>query len=384
MKIGIAGPASLHLLKPSLENPEGLPRGYEFPQTSLIIEQLLEFGHEVSLFTLDNTTTFPRVFKGHKLTLHVGRYRPRHRARDFFAVERADLINSMKTARCDVIHAHWTYEFALAALDSGTPSLITLRDWAPTILRLKRDPYRFVRWLMQRRTLHRGRQFTVTSPYLQEKLRRTTGQTAPIIPNGLSSSLFAKRDRLPHTGHPILVSVNNGFGNRKNVQTLLRAFAIVRQSIKSAQLWLIGAEYGDGEVAQRWAEQRRLIGGVHFLGRMEYNDVIRHLSMAHVLVHPSLEESFGMTLVEAMSQGTPVVGGVHSGAVPWVTGDGQAGVLVDVRSPEAIANTIMVLLDQPHLWRKQSRAGLARAAEYFSLKRVVEKYQDEYERILDA
>jgi hypothetical protein len=68
------------------------------------------------------------------------------RAWDLFAQERAGLERAMREDPCDVVHAHWTYEFALAALASGQPTLVTARDWAPTILlmqrRLRLLPYR--------------------------------------------------------------------------------------------------------------------------------------------------------------------------------------------------------------------------------------------------
>ena len=168
---GIAGPASLHLLVSYIEKSNTLPRGYEFPQTAYITQQLLRNGHTVELFTLDRTVPIPRVFHGGQLTIHVGRYRRRHRARDFFRVERADLLNAMKQSKCEIIHAHWTYEFAIGAfLEHGRPCVITLHDWAPTILRLMPDPYRFIRLLMNTYTLRKASNFTVTSPYLPEEV----------------------------------------------------------------------------------------------------------------------------------------------------------------------------------------------------------------------
>jgi glycosyltransferase involved in cell wall biosynthesis len=56
-----------------------------------------------------------------------------------------------------------------------------------------------------------------------------------------------------------------------------------------------------------------------------------------------------MTLIEAMSQGLPVVAGAHAGAVPWVLGHGRAGVLVDVDDPRAIARAVEAVLSQEAL-----------------------------------
>jgi len=47
-----------------------------------------------------------------------------------------------------------------------------------------------------------------------------------------------------------------------------------------------------------------------------------------------------MSLLEAMHAGVPIVGGMHSGGVPWVLANGDAGILVDIRKPPEIARGI--------------------------------------------
>ncbi|MHB8296901.1 MAG: glycosyltransferase, partial [Acidimicrobiales bacterium] len=55
---------------------------------------------------------------------------------------------------------------------------------------------------------------------------------------------------------------------------------------------------------------------------------------------PSLEESFGMTIVEAQLAGIAVIGGLHSGAVPWTLDYNRAGRLVDVRTASGLARAM--------------------------------------------
>jgi len=63
------------------------------------------------------------------------RPRPRHRALDLFAAERAGVRQAMEEDPCDLIHAQWTYEFALAALATGQPTLVTAHDAPWRVLR---------------------------------------------------------------------------------------------------------------------------------------------------------------------------------------------------------------------------------------------------------
>jgi YD repeat-containing protein len=61
------------------------------------------------------------------------------------------------------------------------------------------------------------------------------------------------------------------------------------------------------------------------------------LDTTDILVHPSREESFGMTIAEAQLAGVVVIGGAHSGAVPWTLDYNRAGRLVDVRSTKDLS-----------------------------------------------
>ena len=90
-----------------------------------------------------------------------------------------------------------------------------------------------------------------------------------------------------------------------------------------------------------------------------------------------------MTLIEAMAQGTAVVGGKVSGAVPWVLGEGKAGLLVDVQDPRALADGISAMLTKPSFRQELADAGHKRAWECFRQSQVTERYLDAYRRVLN-
>ncbi len=102
-----------------------------------------------------------------------------------------------------------------------------------------------------------------------------------------------------------------------------------------------------------------------------YND-------AEVLVFPSLEEGFGLPVVEAFGAGLPVVASNVS-AIPEVTGD--AAVLVDPHSPDAIAQAVVSVLDDSDLRESLRARGLARAAR-FTWRRCAEGTWEVYQRLI--
>lgn len=345
---------------------------------TLLVRELLRRGERVVVATLSPDVTEPVSFDGPRLRLHVGPYRSNQRARDAFRIERSAIRDAILHERPDVVHAHWAYEFALGALAAPTPSVITLHDWAPTILHFHRDLYRSVRLGMQVATFARGRLFTAVSPYIAASSARWH-RPANVIPNGLPDEQFLERSRSgPDRRAPHLVSVNTGFGRRKNTTTLLRAFALLRNALPDARLTLIGGGYQAAGPAQRWATANGLESGVTFAGEQPHRALLTRVRAADVLVHPSLEESFGMTLIEAMSQRTPVVAGDRSGAVPWVLDHGRAGLMVDVRDPAAIAAAAHELVTDPDRWHHWSASGFANASTRFRMSVITDRYNATY------
>jgi glycosyltransferase involved in cell wall biosynthesis len=163
------------------------------------------------------------------------------------------------------------------------------------------------------------------------------------------------------------------------VAALLEAFGRLRgRRGESVRLRVAGGGTSEGEALHQWARDHRLLAGVEFLGRVNPADVPDYLTSLDVFVHPSLEESFGMVIVEAMAAHIPVIGGASSGAVPWVLDNGAAGRLVDVRRPDALADAMESLLDAGA--RHRLAVSGRRRADDFSMSVVAEQYVEEYRR----
>ncbi len=109
---------------------------------------------------------------------------------------------------------------------------------------------------------------------------------------------------------------------------------------------------------------------------------MKDLGGHYVFVHPSLEETFGNVLIEAIVEGVPVIGGTRSGAVPWVLGNGSAGLLVDVTSASSIEAAILRLTADDEARMQLTKHAFDYIEANFSLQRVVDLYEAEYGRIL--
>jgi glycosyltransferase involved in cell wall biosynthesis len=395
MKIAIAGPISTESVSPLIrQGPGRALDGYAgAPFLGTLIRELLAQGHEVSAFTLD-TSLDPDLREipcavGDGFSLHYVpcrrhgyRFHRGHVGRiiDLYGLERRRLAEAMHRADPDVIHAHWTYEFALAALSTGRPTVVTCHDLPWKVLAFKPDVYRFGKYVMARRVFAQARSLTTVSPYMAAALETSAKCPISMVPNPLPSELIANRAQPPRSPNspPRLVMICNGWGRRKNPEAALRAFSPVRKRYPAARLSVLGADFGPGERAQRWSVRNALDAGVDFLGRVSYPQVLKVLGEAHVLVHGALEESFGMALVEAMASGVPVVAGSDSGAVPWILEEGAAGVLTDVRDPVAIATAVLSLLEDEARRHALAKRGCARAIALCDPSAVAHAYVHAY------
>ena len=350
MHVALVGPCApgdlVDLLDDASASAARSVAGYRGIPVSELARALVNEGHTVSVATL---TYRPEDavgdFVGPRLAIRVarGRTRPRHHLPDLYAQERREMAGFLKEVRPDIVHAHWTYEFELAAQDSGLPHVTTAHDAPITILRHVRDPYRLARLAVSAKAVGGIRELSVVSPYLATRWRREMRYRRRIltIPNSVPHDV-AGIPRRP-SSQPVILVVADA-SRLKNVRGLLLAFQRVRDSVPSDELRLVGP--GLEPNSQFAARAGGLRAGVSFVGPLSRDALVLEYQRAWVMAHSSLEEACPMVLLEAHGAGLPAIGGRGSGGVPYVLGDGQAGWLVDVTSQDAFATTILELVGE--------------------------------------
>jgi len=398
LRIALVGPFSGSSLAAALDFPAQLPPGYPgAPLMTALAKALVERGHRVAAISTDYYTPVEelepfRLIRGAGLDVYYCPQRPRSfrasggrrgRALDFFAFERACLQRAIEHFSPDVVHAHWAYEFAWAALDAGYPTLVTSHDSPLQVLRYSPEPYRLARYLMARRVLRRCRHLTAVSPDLERDLRSMTSAPITVVPNPLSGPIVEAAPCTPRAfDSRTLVMVLNGWIRLKNGARALRAFAQARRGDPRLRLVCLGADYQEGGPAHRWAEARGLAEGVRFKGPVVQAELVEHLRGSMALLHPSLLEACSMAIAEAMAVGLPVIAGARTSGVAWQLDDGRAGVLVDVRDPSSMAAGMVRLAADAARWQALSSAAYSRARQLFSADQVAGRYLALYGEVL--
>lgn len=376
--------------------PQGAPGA---PLFGILVEALLRPGHRLTLVTTDSqlmtqgrSTVSSQLSEDGNLRIFYCPIRRRSfaiengrlgRMWDFFRFERKAMCEVLREVKPDVVHAHWSYEYALAGLESGLPVVVTCHDSPRQVLRFMPNLYRLGRYAMARKALRKARVLTAVSPYLQSELEHFASVPIRVIANPMPDECFESDPSGVERGAanalaPRVVMILNGWTSRKNPEPALIGFSQFRRSYPKAELHCFGADFGPGEVADSWLQSRGVADGVALHGRQPHSTVLKELKQATMMVHPALEESCCMAIVEAMSLGIPVIGGAGSGGVPWQLDDGKAGLVVDVRSAEAISGAMNNLAADELFRQRTASAGFLRAKQLFSSSHVAAQYVESY------
>jgi glycosyltransferase involved in cell wall biosynthesis len=121
---------------------------------------------------------------------------------------------------------------------------------------------------------------------------------------------------------------------------------------------------------------------VTFAGLVRHRDIAAFYKKADIYIGPSLYESFGVSIIEAITAGVPVVA-TRVGAVPEVISEGKSGLIVDSNNPRAIAEAVIKLLANSELRNSMSFAASDMIWKRFSWETICSALVQTYLEVLD-
>jgi L-malate glycosyltransferase len=383
MKIAMCAPADLHALARFCDQEtEGVPVGLGSTATTPLIEELLRRGHQVTLFTLSNELTRETKHEWGGLKIFTGPNRKYGAARNLYWPEVNYLRRVVAQERPTFIHAHWTYEFALGAMVTGIPMLTTIHDLPWNVLRYFRDRTRAVRLLIAYWVAMRCHRYTAVSEDAANHFRRylKPGVDIEVIPNFISDSIFDINHGQANSNRSFTFgTILQGWTRRKNAIAALKAFQVVLRVAPESQLIMMGTDYEQDGPAHRWARQHSLDASVTFAGLLPYKQMLRRVNdEVDVVVHPSLDEAFSMTVLEGMALAKPVIAGYGTPGIRQALRDGDAGVLTDVRDSHSIARAMLTLITDSSHRQRVAQSGRQHVASTYRKNLIIPQYEAVY------
>ncbi len=193
------------------------------------------------------------------------------------------------------------------------------------------------------------------------------------LPKEQTESFRKKYGLAPETICLLNVGANHP---RKNISIILKVIDTLKQEGRSFYFWKVGVDFTDEQKA--FIQTQGLENYVSYLGKPDKSTLIQIYNAADILIAPSLHEGFGITLLEAMACGIPVITSNVS-AMPEVVGD--AGILVEPNDYQAIADSVCRLQSDPIYYQELVKRGLARA-KLFTWEKTGEKIAQIYEKLV--
>jgi glycosyltransferase involved in cell wall biosynthesis len=271
------------------------------------------------------------------------------------------------TGRFDLLHSP---DFTLPPL-WGAPSVLTVHDLA--FLTVPECAYPTLRAYLEQvvpRSVRRAGKIiavsTSTARDLEERLN-VPPEKIEVIPEAVSPSVLVDEPDEVRAAHlrsmgvlqPYILAVST-LEPRKNYPRLLEAYASLRAKGLQHQLVIAGRRGWMFEPIFERLDELKLKDHVHFVQPNDAALAALYRS-ADVFVYPSLYEGFGIPPLEAMTWGTPVACASNS-SLPEIIGD--AGVLFDAHSVEAIADAVSSILNDETLTARLRHAGPERARAF--------------------
>jgi len=350
---------------------------------------LADRGHRVHLFSYAVPPRLARSSGAVEVHVAQGAPYPLFEAPPHDLAITSAILNVHEAEGLDIVHAHYALPHAMSAVLAGhaaggvrvgpPPRVVTTLHGTDITLVGRQPSYR----PLLRYALEASHAVTAVSEDLAMRSMeafypRPDGARpeVEVVPNFVNSTEFCPSPAPPRDGPPQAVHVSN-FRPVKRVPWLVEAF-IEASAGTEARLVLIG----DGPDRDASVARARELGTserVSFLGE---RDVLPSLlTEADVFLLASTEESFGLSALEAMACGVPVVA-PRVGGIPEVVSDGVTGWLSAPEDRDAYIADVREALSDQGTRSARGAAARAEAVERFSLDHVVARYEGLYIRLL--
>ena len=343
-------------------------------------------GHEVHFVTYQQPFRLPSFLP--RIYFHevdVGRY-PLFEYPPYDLALAVRMHEVVTTHELDLLHVHYAIPHATSAWiaremlrerGADVKVITTLHGTDITIVGQDRSFHAITKF-----SIEKSDRITAVSKFLRERTFHAfgcTGCQVEVIYNFIDPEIYDRSKYPPllreqlNGERRVLMHVSN-FRPVKRVRDIVRIFARVCESIPSVLVMV-----GDGPDRVEAEAEARTLGidrDVHFLGKIDV--VAPLLAGADLFLLPSQNESFGLSALEALASGAPVVGS-RAGGLVEVVKEGETGALREVGDVDGMAQASIEILSDRDRWQAMSEAAAADARARFSRDDVVRQYEALYE-----
>lgn len=298
------------------------------------------------------------------------------------------MVEVAKFEKLDLIHAHYAIPHATSVYlakqvlnDDNLRIITTLHGTDITLVGLEPSFLSVMKF-----SIEKSDGVTAVSRFLKEKTMTNynINKEIEVIPNFVDTKLFRRiadaniTASIAPNGEKILIHTSN-FRAVKRVTDVVKIFHAVAKKIPS-KLILVG-DGPDRSSCENLCRELQLTEHVKFMGKQA--ELVELLSTADLFLMPSQSESFGLSALEAMACEVPVISS-SVGGLPELVVHGETGYIAEIGDIDRMAKYAIDLLSNNTRRSLFAKAGRKRAIENFDIEKIVDLYENHYERILNT
>lgn len=277
----------------------------------------------------------------------------------------------------DIVHAHYASSYGLlGALCGFNPFFISA--WGSDVMRFPQSGI-LQRWIV-RFNLRRAAKIFATSKALQNTLSQL-GFRSTVIPFGIDINIFSPiRNTELFSENELVIGTIKSLQPLYRTEWIVKAFALVQQQRTDLPLRLLVVGGGTQEAElKQLARQFCANGTFHFTGRIDYSRIPAMHQQLDIFAHAAVNESFGVSTLEASACGKPVVA-CKSGGASEVAINEQTALLYEENDFDQLVSHLHRLVEDASLRKKLGNNGRQFVCENFDWNKNMNLMIDEYQQ----
>jgi len=307
----------------------------------------------------------------------------------------------------DVLHSNVTSDLSLTRHSIKIPRIVTVHHLAKTTFETVKIPFSqmltnlntetsLLSWI-EKKTLDldkivvkRAQKIIAVSNFVRKSLI-SSYKLAPskisVIYNGVDWKDFQidpneimKVKKLYNVKEDNVILYVGRIEPRKGINLLLEAFSIlIKKTKRKCRLFIVGS--GNQTFLWKTAQRMRITHHLTLIDRVNSDSLKKIYGLSNVFVLPSLLEGFGLTLLEAMAAGKPIVA-LNVGGIPEIVKDGVNGKLVD-KKPTELASALKFFIENPDIAERIGNINKRYVADNFRWEKTARETLDVYKEAMD-
>ena len=232
-------------------------------------------------------------------------------------------------------------------------------------------------------TLAQADKIITVSEFVKNNYIKEYKEKVCIISPGVDIDKFKPLNKIEKKPNNILFVAQLVKGHKwKGLDYLLESVNLIKKDIESIKLTVVGSGNYIDHYKDR-VNELRIKDNVIFKGRVSDEELVKEYQRANILILPTYTdaESFGMVLIEANACGISVIG-TRTGGIQYVIKDGETGLLVPPKNPEALADAVIELLNDEDLAKKMGENGRRLVEKRYTWKRAAEMTEKVYKGVI--